>query len=145
MTPILEVDPENGTFLTFMNRVDIGTAEGLPVFMKLYSDAAGTTELPNDTKVQLLAKKAGDTRYRPVSVEESSLSSWRENSISGQRNEENVDSVKLELQTPDGADASRVNIRDIDQLAVAVESSAQIDWTASEIYFYRNGVEENQR
>jgi hypothetical protein len=145
MSPILRIDPTDGTLLTFLNRVDVGTAEGLPLFFKLYSDAAGTTELPNDTEVQLLAKRPEDSRLRPVSVVEDSLSVWRENSISQQRNEEIIDQTKLELQSPDGQDAARVNVRDVDEFAVAVRSSAQIDWTESELYFYRGGVEEKQR
>jgi len=144
MTPILEIDPTDGTMLTFLNRVDVGTAEGLPLFMKLYQDASGT-EMPNDTEVQLLAKRPEDSRYQPVSVVEGTLSVWRENSISEQRNEDILDQAKLELQSPDGQDAAKVNVRDVDSFAVAVDSSKQIDWTDSELYFYRGGVEEKQR
>lgn len=139
MTPILEIDPTDGTMLTFLNRVDVGSAEGIPVFMKLYSDSGGTTELPNDTEVQLLAKRAEDDRYQAVSLLEDTLSAWRENSIADQRNSDNVDAAKIELK------GEKVNVRDVDKFAVGVNASAQIDWTKSELYFYRGGVQEKQR
>lgn len=138
MTPVLEIDPEDGRVLHLLNHVPVGSGPGLPVYMKLYSDASGT-QMPNDTQVQLMAKPSGESQYKPVSVIEDSFSAWRENSIADQRNEENVNAVKIELE------GERVNIRDIDTLALAVNASAQIDWTDSEVYFEKTGVQASDR
>jgi hypothetical protein len=74
-----------------------------------------------------------------VSVEEDNISTYINKTVAEQQNVDNIDAVKHELQ------GKAVNIRDVDDLAVEINSSAQIDWSNSSLYVERSGVEEHQR
>lgn len=131
-TPILEVSPDNGTMLSFSNSVGSGSEVGMPVFAKL-RDANGNN-LPADTSLLLRAFRPTDDEPVAVSVSEDNIAAWNALSIAEQRNEENIDSVKVELSGP------AVNIRDKDTIRFEVESSAAIDWANSELYVARQAV-----
>jgi hypothetical protein len=133
-TPILEVQPDNGTLLKLLNYVSTGAAEGLPLIGK-FRDSNGN-EFPTDTTVIFEVERPTDDEATAVSVAEDNIAAWNGLSTQEQRNEENIDSVKVELQ------GSAVNIRDKDVLTVEVDSSAQIDWSQSELYFMREAVRE---
>jgi len=133
-TPILSVSPENGTMLKFLNAVSTGDAEGLPIIAKL-QDGAGN-DLPPDTELVLRVERPTDDEPITVSVKEDNIAAWNGLSTSEQRNEENIDAVKIELQ------GGAVNVRDKDELTVELNSSAQIDWGNSELYFLREAVRE---
>lgn len=136
-TPILEIEPSDGTILSLLNRVPQGSAEGLPVFFELY-DSDGNP-LPVDTDLIFRAVRPEDDEPTTVSVKETNISPWDTQKIAEQRNEENIDSVKIELK------GDRVNIRDVDQLRVEINSQAQVDWSNpdSQLYLARKGVERN--
>jgi hypothetical protein len=87
----------------------------------------------------LTAKRPGDSRRRTVSVEEDNISTYINKTVAEQQNVDNIDAVKHELK------GKAVNVRDIDELAVEIDSSTQIDWSNSALYFERNGVQEQQR
>jgi hypothetical protein len=133
-TPILEIDPDDGTFLRFLNRVSVGEAAGLPIIAQFKN--GGNNYLPSDTALILRAVRPTDDSPVAVSVQEDNIAPWNGLSTSEQRNEENIDSVKTQLK------GAQVNIRDVDTLRVEINSSDQIDWTNSELYFVREGVEE---
>lgn len=133
-TPILEVDPDSGTLIRLLNKVSTGEAPGLPVIAKL-QDTNGN-DLPTDTKLILRVLRPTDDEPQPVSVAEDNIAAWNGLTTAEQRNEENIDSVKLRLK------GDRINIRDKDTLRVEVDSSTAIDWANSELYFVREGVQE---
>jgi len=134
-TPILEIDPEDGTLLRLLNRVATGSAEGLPLIMKLFDDAGN--QLPADTELILQVQRPTDDEPISVSVKEDNIAAWNGLSTAEQRNEENIDSVKVELK------GSRINIRDRDTAYLAINSSEVVDWSqGSEVYFMREGVQE---
>lgn len=136
MTAILEFSPNDGNLFKFLNRVATGDESGLPFYMGLL-DSAGNA-LPTDTKVLLRATLPHKPQPVPVSEIEDNIAAWNGLSTKEQRNEENVDQVKIELE------GETVNIRDIDKIDVAIESSAAIDWSQSgtELYVERAGVRE---
>jgi hypothetical protein len=134
-TEILEVDPDQGTLTKLLNRVSTGDAPGLPVFMDL--NDAGDNDLPADTELILRVLRPTDDEPVAVSVKEDNIAAWNGLSVSQQRNEENIDQVKIELK-------GDINVRDKDTLFVEVDSSAQIDWSNSELYFAREGVHETE-
>lgn len=134
LTPILEIDPENGTLLRFLNKVSQGDAVGIPIITDL-RDANGNP-LPTDTELLFRVDRPTDDDPRAVSVKEPNIASWNSLSTAEQRNEDNIDSTKVELK------GAAVNIRDKDTLRIEVNSSAQIDWSQSELYFIREAVEE---
>ena len=133
-TPILEIEPEDGTMFALLNSVGPGDSTGLPIFAD-FRNGAGD-QLPTDTKLILRVVRPTDDEPVTVSVAESNIAAWNQLSTQEQRNEDNIDSVKTELQ------GERVNIRDKDTLRVEIESSEQIDWSNSEFYFSRDGVRE---
>jgi hypothetical protein len=137
LTPILKVGPEQGTMLTFLNRVEQGDARGLPIYAK-WLDSNGDP-LPVDTMYVLTAKQPGDARFSPVSIKEDNISGYINKSVTEQQNSDNIDSVKVELK------GRAVNIRDVDEFAIEINSSEQIDWSAgSETYVERSGVRERK-
>jgi len=133
-TPIGEINPEDGTLLRFLNRISTGDAKGLALIMKL-KDVDGN-HLPADTELIWRVMRPTDDEPTPVSVKEDNIAAWNGLSTSEQRNEENIDAVKIELK------GAAINIRDKDTLRVEVNSSQEIDWSNSEFYVVREGVEE---
>jgi len=133
-TPILEFDPNDGTLIRLLNQVETGSAEGLPIIAK-FKDSAGN-DLPADTKLIFRVLRPTDDEPVSVSVAEDNIAAWNGLSTAEQRNEENIDAVKIELQ------GDRINVRDKDTLRVEINSSEQIDWSNAEFYLVREGVEE---
>jgi hypothetical protein len=133
-TPILEVDPTDGTLIRLLNMVSTGNSKGLPIFAKLKD--SNDNDLPTDTKLILRVQRPTDDEPVTVSVAEDNIAPWNNLTTAEQRNEENIDAVKVVLK------GRAVNIRDADLLTVELNSSTQIDWSNSELYFAREGVEE---
>ncbi|WP_439028421.1 hypothetical protein [Haloarchaeobius sp. DT45] len=133
-TPILQVQPENGTMLRFLDMVGQGAEMGIPVVMKLKD--SGGNPLPTDTEVIFRVERPTDDEPVPVSQKEDNIAAWNGLSTKEQRNEENIDQTKMNLK------GDRVNVRDKDVLTVEINSSAQVDWANSEFYFNRKAVEE---
>jgi hypothetical protein len=132
MDPILSIDPDQGTMLRLLQNVLGG--HGIPVYQDLRDGA--NNPLPDDTSYVLLVERPTMDQPQPVSVEEDNIASWNKLTVAEQQNEENRDAARTELK------GRRVNIRYKDTLYVAIGSSAQIDWTNSELYFERQGVQE---
>ncbi|WBE14030.1 major capsid protein PB7 [Saline Natrinema sp. J7-1 virus 1] len=137
LTPIMTIVPEEGTMIQIQNRVPQGSAVGLPIYADP-RDANGDP-LPVDTSLVLTAKQPGDPRRTPVSLEVDNISTFLNKTISEQQSTDHVDATKIELR------GRAVNVRDIDELAVEINSSRSIDWSNSKLYFERAGVAEKQR
>jgi len=146
-SPILEVSPERGTFLQFLNAVKKGDEDGIPIYIKL-RDSNGDL-LPVNTEIKLELEPAGANKEMVVSETMKSTDQYRTLSISDQRDADNVDATKFILEFPDAApqsgQAPQVDVRDIDSFYVTVDSSVQVDWTQSELYFESNAVESHGR
>jgi len=133
-TPILEITPEDGTLIKLLNKVSTGEAAGLPVIAK-FLDSNGNP-LPADTELIFRVERPTDDEPVPVSIKEDNIAPWNGLSTAEQRNEENIDSVKIMLK------GDAINIRDKGVLTVELNSSAQIDWGNAEFYIVREGAEE---
>lgn len=134
LTPILEIEPEDGTMISLLNDVDTGNGEGLPIFADLRDDNGN--QISTNTGMVLRAVRPTDDSPVPVSVKDDNIAPYNQLSVKEQRNEENIDSVKIELR------GDRINIRDRDVLRVELESPEVVDWSNSELFFYRQGVEQ---
>jgi hypothetical protein len=132
LTPALTVVPEQGELLRLLNNVPTGAADGLPIFAD-FRDSNGNP-LSTSTTLILRAVRPGMDEPTAVSVAETNIAPWNRLDIGEQRNEENIDAVKVELK------GDRVNIRDKDVLRVDLDGPDVIDWTQSELYFARKGV-----
>lgn len=132
MTPILEIDPDDGTMIRLLQMVLSG--RGLPVYQDLRDGS--DNQLPDDTEYLLRVTRPTDDDPVAVSTKEDNIAAWNKLTTAEQQNDENRDAVRLELK------GERINVRYKDTLEVAVNASAQIDWSNSELYFERQGVEE---
>jgi len=147
-TPFLRISPERGQFLRFLNRVARGQEAGIPVYMDL-RDADGNP-LPTNTSVFFAVEPSGHETTMRVSEALKNISQYNQLSISQQRDSDNVDSAKIELQKPEGQPnggepADKLDVRDIDTLFLMMDSQAQIDHSQSEIYIDSNAVEKHGR
>jgi hypothetical protein len=134
-TSILDISPDQGVLFALLQAgVKTGAEVGLPIFADLRD--SNDDPLPVDTALMLCVDRPTDDEPVPVSVKEDNIAAWNGLSVSEQRNEENIDSVKINIK------GGRVNVRDKDSLQVALDGSTQIDWSNSELYFAREGVEE---
>jgi len=133
-TSILEIDPDSGTLVKLLNNFPTGDSAGLPLFFKLRNSS--NDELPTDTSLVLTVLRPIDDEPVMVAQAESNIAAWNQLSISDQRNSDNIDSVKVELN------GDAINVRDKDFLRVQINASEQIDWSNSELYFPRQAVRE---
>ena len=131
-TPILTATPDQGTAFRLLAAVSVGKAAGLPIYFDLRD--SNDDPLPVDTSFVLRVLRPTDDEPVTVSVKEDNIAPWNNLSVAEQRNEDNVDAVKIELK------GDRVNVRDKDTLRFELESSVVIDWSNSELYVEREGV-----
>jgi hypothetical protein len=135
LTPVLEIQPEDGVGLVFHNSVDVGQkVAGFPVYAD-FVDGSGDP-LPLDTEVAIGYESPTDDSLSVVSIPVSNISTYRKKSIKEQQNRDNVDSVKHELKS------SRLEVRDIDTAYLLLKSSEVIDHGASEVYIDSDAVDE---
>jgi|GEM_PF-646187 len=147
-TPILEITPERGQFLRFLNRVAKGEESGIPIYMDL-RDSNGDP-LPTNTSLFLAIEPSGHETTMRVSEALKNISQYNQLTVPEQRNEENVDSVKVELQNPEGLpnggqSTDKIDVRDIDTAYLLLDSAAQVDHSNTEIYIDSNAVEKHGR
>lgn len=132
MTPILTIEPKDGTFLKIVNQVARGDEMGVPIYADLRD--GGDNALPDDTRVAIRFEAPADDGPTVVSVPLENIRAYNDLSITDQQNEEYVDRVKHELK------GSALGVRDVDKAEVAIESSAQIDWSNSRLQFEEKAV-----
>ncbi|WP_435074930.1 hypothetical protein [Halorubrum sp. HHNYT27] len=146
-TPILEIDPDRGTFIRLLNQVDRGSETGIPIYMKL-RDSNGDP-LPTNTRVKFELRRAGDDDTHKVSEQIEQISFWNQNSLTVQRDVDNIDNAKVVLEYPEAASNTGAapfhDVRDIDAFYVSIESAAVIDWSQSEFYIDNAAVKEGSR
>ncbi|UWG46580.1 VP7/VP16-like Major capsid protein [Halanaeroarchaeum sp. HSR-CO] len=145
MTPILGVSPDEGLALIIRGMVAAGSDRGIPIFADL-QDSNGDP-LPEDTEIALRYDAPGLDQPQVVSFIWDHIRPYRSLSINEQMDEDKyLDQTKHVLKNTDQAlrkgEVPQVNVRDIDELQVAINSSVQIDWSNSKLYFDRNAVRE---
>lgn len=147
MTPILKVKPDRGQFLRFLNYVSKGQGTGLPMYFKLRS--AADTPLPTNTNLQLQASVAGMNGRMNVSELVQSISFWNNNDLTTQKNKDNVHNAKVVLTYPESSGKTGakeyIDVRDIDEFFVSIQSPAQVLWDVSSYYFDNTAVNEYSR
>ncbi|WP_225334909.1 hypothetical protein [Halomicrobium urmianum] len=148
-TPVLGIDPTRGQFLRFINSVEKGEqSQGIPFYAK-FRDANGDP-LPINSKIYVALSLSGSNDKLTVSEEVSNISDWQTLSLKEQRNRDNIDAVKVVLQAPESAPNGgeaipHLDVRDIDQAYLMMDSDAEIDWTNSEFYIESSAVEQHSR
>jgi hypothetical protein len=126
---ILAFSPNDGLLLQVRNSI----AAGVPVYLKLRD--SNDDPLPLDT--ELTFRFDAPQLDSPVVVSEilSNIRTYRQLSLTEQQNDEYIDQVAIEFE------GLGVDVSQIEELELAIESSAQIDWTYSEAELDRKAVE----
>jgi hypothetical protein len=135
LDPILRVEPTRGQFIKLRNRGPRGKRTGIPIYMDLRD--SNDDQLPADTEVAIAYLPSGADQFEIVSDKFANITTYRLKTLTEQQNEDNVDSVKHELT------GASVNVRDVDDLLVVIDSSTQIDHSNSTIQFEPSNVEED--
>ncbi len=135
-TPILEISPEDGIFLSILNNATRGSEVGVPVYADLRD--SNDDQLPLSTELLFEFEAPGnDSDRNRVSEVRDNIQPYNTLSIKEQQDEEFIDSVKIPLL------GDLVNVRDIDTFYVSIESSKEIDWQYSQLYIEGSAVAEN--
>jgi hypothetical protein len=134
LTPVLTIDPKSGTGLRILNAVQMGKKTGLPIY-SILEDSNGDP-LPIDTRVAIGYKRPTDDTFRVVSDPIDNISTYRKKTIQEQQDTDNIDSVKHSLR------GSSLEVRDVDEAYVLVESSAVVDHSNCEFYLEQSAVQE---
>jgi len=134
LDPIMTISPENGVGLRILNAVQMGDKTGLPIYAIL-KDANGNF-LPIDTRVAIGYKRPTDDSFQVVSDPIDNISVYNKKSIQDQQNTDNIDSTKHSLR------GRALEVRDIDDMYVLVESSAQVDHANTEVYVEQSAVDQ---
>ncbi|WP_254763357.1 hypothetical protein [Natrinema marinum] len=134
LTPVLTISPKDGVGVLIRNAVSVGDKSGLPIYGK-FNDSNGNP-LPANTRLALGYKSPTDESIQVVSDPKATIASYIKNSVSDQQDERKVDAVKHQLK------GNKLEVRDIDEAYILVDSSAQIDHSQSEIYFEESALAE---
>ncbi|ELZ14061.1 hypothetical protein C478_07959 [Natrinema thermotolerans DSM 11552] len=134
LTPVLSINPKDGVGVLFRNRVDVGDKVGIPIYGK-FRDADGNP-LPADTRVAIGYQAPTDESIQVVSDPKSTIASYIKNSVSDQQDDRRVDAVKHALK------GNGLEVRDIDEAFILVDSAEQIDHSQSEIYLEESALAE---
>lgn len=136
MTEIFSIDADDGTLIRLLNRVSMGSKRGLPHYADLKDGA--NADLPINSKLEWRFRPAGEETFQRVSERVDTIGPFNQLSLSEQRDEDFIDAVKIDLQAPPGSETQGsvpgLRVRDIDEMALFLESSAQIDWTNASLY-----------
>ncbi|MCU4716865.1 hypothetical protein [Halapricum hydrolyticum] len=122
MTPILELQPDDGLMWVIKNAVERGQqAQGIPIYADL-KDGSGN-DLPADTRMAIQFESPNDDDAQTVSEPKTNIRAYRTLSIQDQQNEEYIDQVKHILK------GSQLRVDDVDKMYISVDSSVQVDWS----------------
>ncbi|MFD1588713.1 hypothetical protein ACFR9U_17175 [Halorientalis brevis] len=136
MTPILELQPEDGLTWLISPNVARGNEPGIPIFGGFY-DSNGDP-LPQDTKVALQFEAPNDDDRQTVTEPYRHIRDYLTLDLKDQQNEEYIDAIKHILK------GRQLVVEDIDTLYVSIQSSAQMDWSqvGSRVTISENAVQE---
>lgn len=146
-TPIMEISPDRGLFLRFLNAVAKGSERGMPAYGKFRD--SGSAHLPANTSLYWALEVQGMEQPVKVSEKKGNVSFYISNDLTTQRDKDNVDGSKFILTEPETnqnpGPVNHINVRDIDAMYLMCESSTQIDWDTSEVYVDTNAVQQGER
>lgn len=146
-TPVVEVDPEQGTYLRLKNVPSPdGSVAGLPIYAKLRNSAGD--HLPVTSSMYFEVIRAGEDDATKHSIKLESLEFYATNSINEQRDEDVARHAYLPLTAGDAANGEQVqaiNVRDVDTAYFVLDSPEQIDWSQSKWFIASEAVDTHSR
>ena len=143
-TAVLSFSPDRGLAIRLLNAVAAGSSSGLPLYGK-FRDSNGDPLPVGTTTVYLAVKRAGQSSFHRISEEITNIGHYVRNDITTQQDTDNIDQSKVDLQYPEASGnsgtPSSVTIRDIDDVAVIVESDVAFAQAQSVIEVDTNAIE----
>jgi len=134
LTPVMEINPDDGVGVRLFNQVAMGEKTGIPIYTKL-RDSSGNP-IAIGSRVAIGYERPTDNSVSVVSNVWGNIQPYNQKSISEQQDTDNIDSVKHAL------DASSLEVRDIDRAYLLVDSPDVVVPANSEIYVEQSAVEE---
>jgi hypothetical protein len=131
MTDILSFSPIDGILLTLSNR-----GGGIPFQLDL-RDANGDP-LPLDTDLEIAYDAPHLQRPQTVSETLGNIGTYNRLSIKEQQNEDYKEQTRISLN------GRELEVRSIDAVSIAINSSAEIDWSNSRAYVDKDNVSTRQ-
>ncbi len=131
MTDILAFQPIDGIHLTLHNR-----GGGIPFQMDLRD--ANDDPLPLDTKLEIVYDAPHLKRPQTVSETLANIGTYNRLSIKEQQNEDYIEQTRI------GLSGAKLEIRSIDWVSIAVNTSTEIDWSNSRVYLAKENVSTRQ-
>ncbi len=131
MTDILAFSPIDSILLILSNR-----GGGIPFQLDLRDENGDP--LPLDTKLEIVYDAPHFQRPQTVSETLGNIGTYNRLSIKEQQNEDYVEQTRISLN------GNRLEVRDIDTVSVAIESSEVIDWSNSRAYVDKDNVTTRQ-
>jgi hypothetical protein len=144
MSPILRIEPDDGLKLIIRGMVSTGSERGFPFFADLRDSA--DDPLPEDTQVafRYRSPEMDLDQAQTVTHPLDHIRPWNALTLNEQQDEEFIDRVKVELKNTDSAlargEIPQVQVRDIDEFRISIDSSVEVDWTNTRVYLDRNAV-----
>jgi hypothetical protein len=137
-SPILSIQPEDGTGLIIDGMVENGEAKGFPLYGKLF--AKDGSEMPLDTDLAFQFESPGDDDPTTVTYPFSNIRPYRTLDVDQQMNDEQVDAVKHVIKRSEQALAEgnmpQIAIGHLDTLHVVAESGKTVDWDHPDTRLY---------
>ena len=131
MTDILAFQPIDGIHPTLHNR-----GGGIPFQMDLRD--ANDDPLPLDTKLEIVYDAPHLKRPQTVSETLANIGTYNRLSIKEQQNEDYIEQTRI------GLSGAKLEIRSIDWVSIAVNTSEEIDWANSRVYMAKENVSTRQ-
>jgi hypothetical protein len=125
---ILLFSPEDGVRLFLRNVMDGGRV-GIPLYLRLRD--SNDDPIPINSKITWMFKRPGDDTWTVVGRTRDNIQPWVTLTLAEQRNSDNAGSTLLPLK---GGDGQVLEVTDVQEVALAIEASAAVDWNNSQAY-----------
>jgi hypothetical protein len=138
LDPILTFSPEDGVALLAANLVRGGSV-GIPIYLRLRD--SNNDPIPINSSLTWMFKRPGDDQYTVVGETRDNIQPWVTLDLAAQQNKDNEGATVLELK---GGRGQGLRVDDVDEWALALDSSAQIDWSNSQAYVENDATRTRQ-
>jgi hypothetical protein len=125
---ILTFQPEDGVRLLLRNLMEGGRV-GIPLYLRLRD--SNDDPIPINSSLTWMFKRPGDDTWTVVGRTRDNIQPWVTLTLAEQRNNDNAGATLLPLK---GGDGQVLEVTDVQEVALALDSSVQVDWTNSQAY-----------
>lgn len=128
LEPFLAFQPEDGVRLQIRNLIEGGDV-GVPIYARFRD--ANNDPLPINSTLTWMGRKPGDEQWTVIGKTRDNIQPWVTLSLAEQQNSDNAGATVLALN---GGQGAVHGVSDVEEIALAVESSAALDWANTQVY-----------